>query len=378
MAPKKAMAQAPMKAVSKRASSKAKAKAKAKSKAKANGKGRAKPTPEVADTEELPDTEATAETAEAVDVEELTPAALQKFTRNVLGRSGLNESDAAVQEMAKQIKALPSGAGKMALYRDLVQAYNAGGAKAALKKMQQKEVVRQMKLCSEKTVAVPMALMVGQCGGNVALFQQALQSGDIVEVKDPKRPGATLYKWTAYETSQSSGLERVAQLTGDAADVEAGIFDALDLEFNFEKTGNTAATVLPLTAAAPAAAPSQLALVDASAEQKLWLKLTEAHRVGTGIAFKAQLAVSGLGKSTVAKASGAALNTLIADVKQNLDKFGHWAMRHSAGETVGLPDAATLTQELKTFHVALAELSKGEKSALALKDKAVKGATSGE
>jgi hypothetical protein len=308
-------------------------------------------------------------------VEILTPAALQKFTRNVLKRSQLDGPDTAVQEMAKQIKALPAGSGKMALYRDLVLAYNAGGAQAALKKMQQKEVVRQLKLCSEKTVAVPMALMVGQCGGNVALFQQALQCGDIVEVKDPKRAGATLYKWTAYETSQSSSLERVAQLTGDSADVDAGIFDALDLEFNFEKTGNTAATTLPLAAAAPAAPATQLALVDASAEQKLWMKLTEAHKVGTGIAFKAQLAVSGMGKSTVAKASGAALTSLIADVKRTLEKFGDWAMRHSAGETAGLPDAATLTQELKAFHVALAELSTGEKSALALKDKAVKGGT---
>jgi hypothetical protein len=223
---------------------------------------------------------------------------------------------------------------------------------------------------------VPMALMIGQCGGNVALFQSSLKNGDIVEVQDPRRPASKLYKWTAYRSSAVSEVERRVEGTADMDARQSSLFDALDLDFEFVETGTKEVAAVP--GSSSTALPAPLALADATVEQKVWLKVTEACRVGQGIVFKTKLAVSGLGKSTVARASAAALNALIGELEDTLTKFGQWAMKHSAGDTAGLPDAASLNTELKDFHAALAELSKGEKSALALKDKVAKHTAAAE
>jgi phage-related protein len=50
----------------------------------------------------------------------------------------------------------------------------------------------------------------------------------------------------------------------------------------------------------------------------------------------------------------------------------------AAGEGYGDLDAAALNTELKDFHAALGELSKGEKSALALKDKVARPTAAAE
>ena len=57
--------------------------------------------------------------------------------------------------------------------------------------------------------AMPLALAIGQCGGQVSLFKAALQDGSIVAVADPADPSKTLYKWRVYSEVRSTENSRV-------------------------------------------------------------------------------------------------------------------------------------------------------------------------
>ena len=154
--------------------------------------------------------------------------------------------------------------------------------------------------------------------------------------------------------------------------VDFSLLESLDLDLPLQNTGATCVEVAAELGTAAAAAPRQaapLALADATAETKLWLKVNEAVRVGQGVVFKAKLAVRSLGKTSVAKASGVALQALIAQAESALARLQELSLQHSAGELVGQVDSDSLQCEVREFHTVLAELVKGEKSALALKDK---------
>jgi hypothetical protein len=128
----------------------------------------------------------------------------------------------------------------------------------------------------------------------------------------------------------------------------------------------------PASSAASAAAGAgarPLALQDASAEQNMWLKVNEAMRVGPGVVFKAKLAVRSLGKGSVAAASRQALTAVILQAEELQADLQELSLQNSAGELAAQVDSADVLSRVKQHHGLLTELTKGEKSALLLKDK---------
>ena len=379
MAPKLAMAKPAAKPKPKaKAKPKAAAAAKAVAKSKTKGKSVSKPSKKAAAVcaaAVTADAEAVDSAAAAAPApsEAAPPAHIRQFERGVLQGTPVTAEEQELKAAALRIKAMPAGSGKQELYRELVKGFRAGGTSAALQRLKLREQVVQTRQCAEEAVAVPLALMVGQCGGNVALFQEALKKGDVVEVVDPKRPAAKLYQWRQYRSTEATAVSRTAEKenSGDA-EVDFSMFESLDLDLPLQNTGVTAVDVAPELSTAAAAAPRQaapLALADATAETKLWLKVNDAVRVGQGVVFKAKLAVRSLGKTSVAKASGVALQALIGQAEAALSRLQDLSLQHSAGELLGQVDTESLHSEVREFHTVLAELHKGEKSALALKDK---------
>lgn len=89
---------------------------------------------------------------------------------------------------------------------------------------------------SADTTAVPLAIAVGQCGGNVALFQRAVQSGDIEKVKDPV-DGRTLYRWRSYRSVKATESSRAMEhgsSTKAAGEASMDLFNDVELDWGFE------------------------------------------------------------------------------------------------------------------------------------------------
>ena len=389
---------------------KAKAKVKSKAKAKANatskavtktkGKAVAKRC-KAAPATENPDAvqqagsggaeEAAQEPARSAAV---PPAHIRQFERGVLEAQPKTDEERELKEAALKIKAMRPGSGKQELYRELVRGFREGGAAHALQRLSVREQVTQTKQCSEEAVSVPLALMVGQCGGNVELFQEALRKGDVVEVVDPKRPGAKLYQWRQYKSLEATALNRSAEKEGTGQGTDEGtgedsvpdfsLFDVLDVDFALAVTGVTsvdlpgavkqstqhpASAVKGSSSSGSSGSGQPLALADASAETKVWLKVSEAARVAPGMIFKAKQAVRRLGKSTVARASGALLEKLIGEAEVSLARLQEMSLEHSGGDMCAQVDLAGVQADLRDFHAVLAELQQGEKSAVALRDK---------
>ena len=166
------------------------------------------------------------------------------------------------------------------------------------------------------------------------------------------------------------------------------MFDSIDVDFGFSLTGSAAAalpTAAPVVAgqAANAGAGSSgssgstgssgsagpLAIVDATAETKLWLKVAEAVRVGPSVIFKAKQAVRRLGKSTVAKASGAVLEKFIAEADACWARLQDMSLEHIGAEQCAQFDVTSAQADLRDLHNALQELHKGSQSAVSLRDK---------
>ena len=100
----------------------------------------------------------------------LAPATRRRFQRAVLDANCEHSPELqAVREYARQVKKMPSGSGKEKMWRDLVRTFDAGGAAAAVAKFKLRESLETEKAASSKDRAVPWAIFVGQCGGNVAL-----------------------------------------------------------------------------------------------------------------------------------------------------------------------------------------------------------------
>ena len=101
--------------------------------------------------------------------------------------------------------------------------------------------------------------------------------------------------------------------------------------------------------------------------EKVWGKVNDAVRVGSGILFKAKLAARSLGKSRLALASAAPLNQLASEAEAVRARFEQLSMQNSDGTLAAQVDTAALLAEVKAFHTLLQELQKGEKSALVLR-----------
>jgi hypothetical protein len=101
--------------------------------------------------------------------------------------------------------------------------------------------------------------------------------------------------------------------------------------------------------------------------EKVWAKVNDAVRVGSGIIFKAKLAVRSLGKSRLALAAAEPLNQLVSEAQAACTRFELLSMQNSDGTLAAQVDTAALLAEVKAFHALLQELQKGEKSALVLR-----------
>jgi hypothetical protein len=124
--------------------------------------------------------------------------------------------------------------------------------------------------------------------------------------------------------------------------------------------GTAGSATNPPTAGAPApATPRTPAKLD-----KVWGKVNDAVRVGSGIIFKAKLAVRSLGKSRLALATAEPLNQLVSEAQAACARFEQLSMQNSDGTLAAQVDTAALVAEVKAFHALLQELQKGEKSAL--------------
>ena len=64
---------------------------------------------------------------------------------------------------------MPTGSGKDSKLQDLVRTFAAGGTIAVVSKFKLRETMEKEKEASTRTKAVPWALFVGQCGGQVEL-----------------------------------------------------------------------------------------------------------------------------------------------------------------------------------------------------------------
>ena len=247
--------------------------------------------------------------------------------------------------------------------------------------------------------------------------QEALQDGDAEEVEDPARAGRKLYCWREFENSERTALRKVLENESGTG----ALNDAIDLDFGFERASAKQLTLQPLaladapralptaaTAATAACGPSAAAVAPVASAgsaaggataatagsagtagsatnpptagapapatprtpaklDKVWGKVNDAVRVGSGIIFKAKLAVRSLGKSRLALASAAPLNQLVSEAEAACARFEQLSMQNSDGTLAAQVDTAALLAEVKAFHTLLQELQKGEKSALVLR-----------
>jgi len=247
-----------------------------------------------------------------------------------------------------------------------------------------------------------------------ACAQEALQDGDAEEVEDPARAGRKLYCWREFENSERTALRKVLENESGTA----ALNDAIDLDFGFERVSAKQLTLQPLaladapralptaaTAATAACGPSAAAVAPAASAgsaaggataatagsagtagsatnpptagapapatprtpaklDKVWGKVNDAVRVGSGIIFKAKLAVRSLGKSRLALATAEPLNQLVSEAQAACARFEQLSMQNSDGTLAAQVDTAALVAEVKAFHALLQELQKGEKSAL--------------
>ena len=254
MAPKaaaKATAKATGKAVAKavgkaeakaEGAAKPKAKAKAKAKAKCTAKKMAKMIQEADKAAAVAAAEAAgavaaAEHAESeeddLDGSQFSDGAhnsLRRFSRAIAHK----DCDAVCKALAVAIKTLPAGSKKQAQWKTLVSAFGKGGWAACKRAFAGTEMLKTVSSLRTTDTALPKALMIGQCGGNAAVFAQGLADGDIQEVE---RNGQRFYMFTAFRQLDEAANERTL-----TAEVDPGR-TALKLDFGFSATGNRSVAV---------------------------------------------------------------------------------------------------------------------------------------
>jgi len=168
-------------------------------------------------------------------------------------------------------------------------------------------------------------MMLGSVGGDKALPQQGLNNGDIIAVERPEHPGKTLYKHTVYSNIDSTKTKISAIMKRQGArnaDESPALRDAgKGLRFEWQcnanaasgssKAGRNAATALPLE--------------DASAEDKVNLKVEETMRAGQNAPPKAHSLAAGAPHNSAPQTTIAEkLDSAIKEVAETVEHLKRW------------------------------------------------------
>jgi len=227
--------------------------------------------------------------------------------------------------MVKAVQEAGRGSQKTSKWRELVAAWQKGGWDNAL--FQSKESLTHGTEAESRSNTMTLTMMLGSLGGDKALLQQGLDNGDIIAVQHPSHPGKTMYKHTVYNDIDSTKTKVSATLKRQGArnaDETPALQDA-GKGLRFEWQCNAASGS---SSASRTAAPS-LPLEDASADDKVDLKVEEAVRAGSIALPKAQKLSAGAPRNSALQTTIAEkLDSAIKEVAETVEHLKHW-MIHS-------------------------------------------------
>jgi len=198
-----------------------------------------------------------------------------------------------VAHLAQAVKDLKHYSNKRQMFAELVMAYKNKGFAHPLFKTH--HLLSTVKEAQQKQHVVPRAVMLGTCGGKEA-FLEGLRNGDIEEVVHPEDPGKLLYKYKSFSESCTVRKAQVAKSTGHSAEEDP--LAQLDFSWALQGTGAQSSAQLALE---QEAAQKPLPLEDASAAQRVLLRVEDAVRAGAAALFKSKKALAVLGTTAIAQ-----------------------------------------------------------------------------